>query len=173
MKITALLVIKCTTPGGSSADPKVLANASDVSHFGFFQRASAKEFILFVARTIASRTPLGQRQSVEQDEYVVYCYNRNGLCGLVFADKHYPMRSAFSVVNKVLDEYQQKFGNTWQSAQIDNNEAWPYLTEALTKFQVRLHINSHFHSNGRQDAAQFDSYLQIKRDLSMRTCIKG
>ncbi|KAJ7516310.1 hypothetical protein O6H91_22G053500 [Diphasiastrum complanatum] len=150
MKITALLVIKCTTPGGSSADPKVLANASDVSHFGFFQRASAKEFILFVARTIASRTPLGQRQSVEQDEYVVYCYNRNGLCGLVFADKHYPMRSAFSVVNKVLDEYQQKFGNTWQSAQIDNNEAWPYLTEALTKFQ---------------DPTEADKLLKIQRDL--------
>ncbi|KAJ7516308.1 hypothetical protein O6H91_22G052700 [Diphasiastrum complanatum] len=161
MKITALLVIKCTTPGGSSADPKVLANASDVSHFGFFQRASAKEFILFVARTIASRTPLGQRQSVEQDEYVVYCYNRNGLCGLVFADKHYPMRSAFSVVNKVLDEYQQKFGNTWQSAQIDNNEAWPYLTEALTKFQHKT-IDSVLARGER-----LDSLVEKSTDLSM------
>ncbi|KAJ7517838.1 hypothetical protein O6H91_21G041800 [Diphasiastrum complanatum] len=149
MKVTALLVIKCTTLG-SSADTKVLANVSDVSQFGYFQRASAKEFILFIARTIASRTPVGQRQSVEENEYVVYCYNRNGLCGLAFTDKHYPMRSAFSVVNKVLDEYQQKFGNTWQNAQSDNNEAWPYLTEALTKFQ---------------DPTEADKLLKIQRDL--------
>ncbi len=31
----------------------------------------------------------------------MHCYNRNGLCGLAFVDKEYPMRSAFSVINKV------------------------------------------------------------------------
>ncbi|KAJ7517834.1 hypothetical protein O6H91_21G041600 [Diphasiastrum complanatum] len=50
----------------------------------------------------------------------------------------------------VLDEYQQKFGNTWQNAQSDNNEAWPYLTEALTKFQ---------------DPTEADKLLKIQRDL--------
>ncbi|KAL3698267.1 hypothetical protein R1sor_012343 [Riccia sorocarpa] len=94
MKITALLVLKA--PSGGVGDPVVLANESDVSQFGYFQRSAAKEFILFVARTIAKRTLGGQRQSVEQDEYMVYCYNRSGLCGLAFADKEYPMRSAFS-----------------------------------------------------------------------------
>lgn len=64
MKITALLVLKCT---GEGSDPVILANASDVSHFGYFQRSSVKEFIVFVGRTVASRTPQGQRQSVQHE----------------------------------------------------------------------------------------------------------
>jgi len=133
MKITALLVMKVSPAPASST--VLLANASDVSQFGFFQRQSAKEFIVFASRTIAGRTPLGQRQSVEQDEYVVHCYNRNGLCGLAFVDKEYPLRSAFSVINKVLDEYQTTFGDSWKIKNTDSTDAWPYLPDALVKFQ--------------------------------------
>ena len=50
MKITALLVLKCNPEG---SDPVILANALDVSHFGYFQRSSVKEFIVFVGRTVA------------------------------------------------------------------------------------------------------------------------
>lgn len=64
MKITALLVLKCNQEG---SDPVILANASDVSRFGFFQRSSVKEFIVFVGRTVAKRTPPGQRQSVQHE----------------------------------------------------------------------------------------------------------
>ncbi|KAG6547966.1 hypothetical protein Mapa_010788 [Marchantia paleacea] len=148
MKITAILLLRAVPGGG--ADPVVLANVSDVSQFGYFQRSSAKEFILFVARTIANRTPGGQRQSVQQDEYMVHCYNRNGLCALAFTDKEYPMRSAFSVINKVVDEYQQKFGNSWQVRTDDNNEPWPYLVEALQKYQ---------------NPTEADKLLKIQKDL--------
>lgn len=207
MKITALLVLKCNPEG---TDPVILANALDVSHFGYFQRSSVKEFILFVARTVASRTPPSQRQSVQHEgprsllfisssirffssnwnslmisdllacaeigfqqylsisnfyytkhthtrdlvllklnyvnvlmlcvlessmhnlssfvfrdfetlhsllvfcivndhflcflyliEYKVHAYNRNGICSLGFMDDHYPVRSAFSLLNQV------------------------------------------------------------------------
>uniref|UniRef100_J3L662 Longin domain-containing protein n=1 Tax=Oryza brachyantha TaxID=4533 RepID=J3L662_ORYBR len=80
MKITALLVLKPSSSGagGSSstapvgggsggAEAVVLANATDVSHFGFFQRSAAREFIVFVARTVAQRTQPGQRQSVQHE----------------------------------------------------------------------------------------------------------
>lgn len=149
MKITAILLFKCSGLDANS-EPKLLANASDLSQFGFFQRSSAKEFILFVGRTIAKRTPAGQRQSVQQEEYMVHCYNRNGLCGVVFVDAHYPLRSAFSVINKVLDEYQQVFGNSWQSVQADNSEAWPFLNQALTKYQ---------------DPTEADKLLKIQKEL--------
>ena len=64
MKITALLVLKCNPEG---SDPVILANALDVSHFGYFQRSSVKEFIVFVGRTVAKRTPPSQRQSVQHE----------------------------------------------------------------------------------------------------------
>ncbi|RYR68091.1 hypothetical protein Ahy_A03g014561 isoform A [Arachis hypogaea] len=133
MKITSLLVLKCS---GEGSDPVILANASDVSHFGYFQRSSVKEFIVFVGRTVAKRTPQGQRQSVQHEEYKVHAYNRNGLCAVGFMDDHYPIRSAFSLLNQVLDEYNKKFGESWRSAQTDSTQPWPYLDEALTKFQA-------------------------------------
>ncbi|MBN8157027.1 hypothetical protein J0J30_23820, partial [Vibrio vulnificus] len=35
-------------------------------------------------------------------EYKVHSYNRNGLCALGFMDDHYPVRSAFSLLNQVI-----------------------------------------------------------------------
>lgn len=147
MKITALLVLKCT-PDGS--DPIILANATDVSHFGFFERGTVRQFIVFVGRTVAKRTPPGQRQSVQHEEYKVHSYNRNGLCALGFMDDHYPVRSAFSLLNQVLDEYQKNLGDSWRTIQADNSEPWPYLNGALAKFQ---------------DPAEADKLLKIQREL--------
>ncbi|RLM58038.1 VAMP-like protein YKT62 [Panicum miliaceum] len=58
MKITALLVLKPSTSGagssssggGSGPEAVVLADAIDVSHFGYFQRNAACEFIVFIAK---------------------------------------------------------------------------------------------------------------------------
>lgn len=147
MKITAILVVKATD---SSSDPVVLANATDVSHFGFFQRNAAREFIVFASRTVAKRTPAGQRQSVQHEEYKVHAYNSNGLCALGFMDDHYPVRSSFSLLNMVLDEYQKAFGESWRSIQADVAEPWQYLNDALTKYQ---------------DPAEADKLLKIQRDL--------
>nr|CAB3479524.1 unnamed protein product [Digitaria exilis] len=173
MKITALLVLK--SPGGGSSSSStapggeqqavVLANASDVSHFGYFQRAAAREFILFVARTVALRTPAGRRQSVQHEgkhrtharlllpsllQYMVHCYNQNGLCAIAFTDDHYPVRSAFSLLNMVLEEYQKTFGESWRTTKTDATQPWQYLNDALTKFQ---------------DPAEADKLLKIQRDL--------
>jgi hypothetical protein len=74
MKITAIVVLKpaagagaSSSGGGPGSEAFVLANATDVSHFGFFQRGAAREFIVFVARTVAQRTQPGQRQSVQHE----------------------------------------------------------------------------------------------------------
>ncbi|KAK6944376.1 Longin domain [Dillenia turbinata] len=113
-------------------------------------RSSVKEFIVFVGRTVAKRTPPGQRQSVQHEEYKVHSYNRNGLVALGFMDDHYPVRSAFSLLNQVLDEYQKNFGEAWRTAQTDNAQPWSYLNEALAKFQ---------------DPAEADKLLKIQREL--------
>ncbi|CAO2172849.1 unnamed protein product, partial [Urochloa humidicola] len=159
MKITALLVLK--SPGGDSSSSSsvsgggeqqalVLANASDVSHFGYFQRPAAREFIVFVARTVALRTPTGRRQSVQHEEYKVHCYNQNGLCAIAFTDDHYPVRSAFSLLNMVLEEYQKTFGESWRTTKEDATQPWQYLNDALAKYQ---------------DPAEADKLLKIQRDL--------
>lgn len=39
---------------------------------------------------------------------------------------------------QVLDEYQKNFGDSWRSVQADGSQPWPYLNDALARFQVRL-----------------------------------
>ncbi|XP_073031341.1 VAMP-like protein YKT61 [Primulina eburnea] len=147
VKITALMLLKCDPEG---SEPVILANASDLSSFGFFQRPSVREFVVFVGRTVAKRTPPGQRQSVQHEEYMVHAYNRNGLISLGFMDDHYPVRSAFSLLNQVLDEYIKNFSDSWKTVQADSTQPWPYLTEAIAKFQ---------------DPSEADKLLRIQREL--------
>ncbi|XP_044406388.1 uncharacterized protein [Triticum aestivum] len=75
MKIKALVVLKpsaggargSSSSGGQGSKALVLANTTDVSHFGFFRRGTAREFIVFVAHTVTQRTQPGQRQSIHHE----------------------------------------------------------------------------------------------------------
>uniref|UniRef100_A0ACD5WLK0 Uncharacterized protein n=1 Tax=Avena sativa TaxID=4498 RepID=A0ACD5WLK0_AVESA len=164
MKITAILVLRTPEAASSSAGEEqqqqavVLANASDMSRFRFFQRPAARDTIVLVARTIALRTAASRRHlTVQQGHeghpvaiwpdaspadssppaagYKVHCYNQNGLCAVVFTDEHYPDRSAHSILIEVLEEYQKNFGGSWRTAKEDATQTWEYLDHALTKYQ--------------------------------------
>ncbi|KAL7753368.1 palmitoyltransferase [Sorochytrium milnesiophthora] len=131
------------------------AAAHDVSSYGFFQQGSMREFLVFTSKTLAERTPAGQRQSVEQDEYNmhVHAYNRrDGLVGVVVTDKEYPVRVAFSLLNKVLDDFTQKFPKAeWtQLTAATSQSRFPELQATLTKFQ---------------DPHSADSLLKVQREL--------
>ena len=52
---------------GDVNEPVCLGSALDLSNFGYFQRSTVKEMLLFVSRTIVKRTQPGQRQSVEHN----------------------------------------------------------------------------------------------------------
>lgn len=41
-------------------------------------------------------------------EYKVHSYSRNGLCVVGFMDDHYPVRSAFSLLNQVISQFSTK-----------------------------------------------------------------
>lgn len=74
MKIYALAVV-LAPPHQSST---ILTSAHDLSSFSFYQRGSVGEFLTFFSKTIAERTPQGQRQSVQENNYTAHVYNRGG-----------------------------------------------------------------------------------------------
>lgn len=74
MKIFSLSVV-LAPPHQSST---ILTSASDMSSFSFYQRGSVGEFLTFFSKTIAERTPQGQRQSVQENNYTAHVYNRGG-----------------------------------------------------------------------------------------------
>lgn len=47
------------------------------------------------------QTAVGQRQTVQQEEYYCHAFNKDGLVGVAFVDADYPARAGFCVVQKV------------------------------------------------------------------------
>jgi len=64
MKITSLSLFKFN---GEMVDPTKLGSAQDLSNFGYFERGTVREMLVFVSRTIVKRTQPGQRQSVQHN----------------------------------------------------------------------------------------------------------
>jgi synaptobrevin homolog YKT6 len=148
MKITAIGILR---HNGPDKEPSLIGVAADVSNFGYFQRNSIKEMIMFVARTITQRTEPGQRQSVKHEEYLCHVHVKdNGLAGIVLADGEYPSIAAFSVVSKVLEEFLQKEPERWRNVDVDSTLANAVLEPALEKYQ---------------DPATADKLTKIQRDL--------
>ncbi|KAG8787958.1 palmitoyltransferase [Ceratobasidium sp. 428] len=85
-----------------------LVTASDLSTFSFYQKGSVAEFMAFFSGAVAERTPAGQRQSIQEKSYTFHVYNRGGaenLVGVLISDEEYPVRPAFSLLAKALDEF--------------------------------------------------------------------
>ena len=135
MKIYSLSILSAPPHGIATS----LSSASDLSSFSFYQKGSVGEFMTFFSKTVAERTPQGQRQSVQENNYTAHVYNRGGaeqlagqsnvvyLCccccfphrfslasltgdlvnflGVIITDQEYPVRPAFSLLTKVLEEF--------------------------------------------------------------------
>ena len=106
MKVTGLFILK---NNGTQAEPFILGQATDLSSFGYFQRGPVREMLNFASRTVCKRTAPGQRQSVQHEEYLIHIYNnKDNLTGMAVVDKEYPARSAFCIINKIMDEFMAK-----------------------------------------------------------------
>jgi synaptobrevin family protein YKT6 len=122
----------------SDEEPILLAGASDLSSFGFFQRGGVAEFITFISRTLAKRVEEGTRQQVEKDDYNCYVHSRsNGLVGVLVADREYDARVAFTVLYRALLDYEKKYtAKQWSAATQDYSlNMEDRLQEILTKYQ--------------------------------------
>lgn len=131
-------------------EPVMLVQSCELSSYGFFQRGTVKEMITFFDKTIAKRTPPGQRQSVQNQEYYVHVYMRtDGLCGCFTCDSEYPPRVAFSVLSKMLEDFDQQ-NPKWKTEKRNEAIVWPPLDAAVARYQ---------------DPAQADQIMRIQKNL--------
>ncbi|KAL1933551.1 hypothetical protein VTP01DRAFT_7641 [Rhizomucor pusillus] len=148
MKLYGILILK---KGQEKAE--ILASQYDLSSFGFFQRGSVQEFMNFCATTIAERTAPGQRQSVESENNLAHTYSHpRGPIGVIISDKEYPSRVAFSLLNKILDEFLVKFPATNWNPPVQ----YPELAEYITKYQ---------------EPKQADTIMRVQNELDETTAI--
>ncbi|CAL5402104.1 unnamed protein product [Camellia sinensis] len=108
MKITALLVLKCNPEG---SDPTILAGKR-VGRDPFWVLPEAERQGTHLLRGSDRRKtdPTRPTSICSTRKYKVHSYNRNGLCTVGFMDDHYPVRTAFSLLNKILSSMARRRG---------------------------------------------------------------
>ncbi|KAA1477011.1 snare protein YKT6 [Dentipellis sp. KUC8613] len=147
MKIFGVAVV-LAPPGSPSA---ILSQATDLSSFSFYQRGSVGEFLTFFTKTVSERTPQGQRQSVQENNYTAHVYNRGGaeqLSAVLITDQEYPVRPAFSLLTKVLDDFTAKVPQSSFS-----NPA------AISFPEIQVYIQKY------QDPRQADNIMRVQAEL--------
>jgi len=147
MKVFSLAVV--WAPPGQTCT--VLSSASDLSTFSFYQRGSVGEFMSFFTKTIVERTPQGQRQSIEENNYTAHVYNRGGaeqLAAVIIADQEYPVRPAFSLLTKILEDFIAKIPQSSFSTPAAIN--FPEINTYLQKYQ---------------DPRQADAIMKVQQEL--------
>mmetsp|Transcript_18679 Transcript_18679/g.32404 ORF Transcript_18679/g.32404 Transcript_18679/m.32404 type:complete len:200 (-) Transcript_18679:128-727(-) len=147
MKILSIGILRYNA---DTPEPVMLSMVTELSNFGFFQRGTVREMLTFFNKTIAKRTPPGQRQSVQNEEYYVHVYMRtDGLCGSITCDAEYPPRVAFSLLTRLLEDF-SSFKPDWVRESRNEAVQWPQLESDILKYQ---------------DPANADQIMKIQRSL--------
>ncbi|KAF9042907.1 snare protein YKT6 [Panaeolus papilionaceus] len=147
MKVYSISVL-LAAPGESAV---ALSTASDLSSFSFYQRGSVGEFMTFLSKTVAERTPQGQRQTVQEQNHVAHVYNRGGpeqLAAVIITDQEYPVRPAFSLLTKVLEEFTAKVPQS--SYNNVSSISFPEIHTYIQKYQ---------------DPRQADTIMRVQQEL--------
>ena len=114
----------------------------------------------FFSRTVAERTSSGQRQSIQENSYTAHVFSRasDNLSGVIVTDAEYPVRVAFSLLNKILDEFTTNFTRSvWEGKAEEGKRMgkaclieWSKLSEYIVKYQ---------------DPRQADTIMKVQQEL--------
>lgn len=136
-----LLAVALYNHRGAEAEPACLGLGAELSSFGYFQRASVKEMLSFLSKTIVQRTAAGQRQTVKQEDYYCHVHVKDGgIAGVAVTDKDYSTIAAFSVVGKAIEEFLQLGDESWRTQTADGTQAITVVEAAVTKYQVGFSV---------------------------------
>jgi synaptobrevin family protein YKT6 len=120
----------------SSDKVKELKCAHDLQSFGYFQRGSVKEFMVFTGSIIVERTAKGSRASVQEQDYMCHVYvNDNGVSGVAVCDSAYPQRVAFNMLNKLIEEFEKQVGKNTYTAADPSTYTFDTCQTYLEKYQ--------------------------------------
>ncbi|GAA5978269.1 hypothetical protein JCM5350_002246 [Sporobolomyces pararoseus] len=160
MKILSIQLLH-TEPGSQAI---AVAAAQDLSSFSFYQRGAIGEFMNFFSRTVSERTPPGQRQSVQENSYTAHVYSKQSdqLSGVIITDQEYPVRVAFSLLNKILDEFVTKIPrSTWEEKARQGRQGGGKTAVLVTEYtpQLQDYVSKY------QDPKQADSIMKVQQEL--------
>lgn len=109
-----------------------LSTAEDLSSFGYFQRSTVREHLVFAARTSSERCQPASRITISLKIVPISCHvyrNSDGLCAIAMTDQQYSDRVAHSLLTKMIMKFEQKFGNQWRNVTKDQSLTFEVLNQ--------------------------------------------
>jgi len=113
----------------------------------------------------SSKTQAGQRQSIREQAYTfhVYCIPNSGdLAAVLVTDEDYPVRAAFSLLNKVTDEFQEQVPKEQYESGVQNARI-SASTGAKFKELEWAPLNTYIVKY--QDPKQADTIMKVQQEL--------
>ncbi|CAE6473976.1 unnamed protein product [Rhizoctonia solani] len=135
----------------------------------------------FFTGTVAERTPAGQRQSIQEKSYTFHVYNRGGaenLVGVLISDEEYPVRPAFSLLAKALDDFATvSIGVLISDEEYPVRPAFSLLAKALDDFATAVPMSAYSNPSAisfpqaqtyvakYQEPKQADAIMKVQQEL--------
>lgn len=92
----------------------------------------------FMAKTVSERTQPTQRQSIQENNFTAHVHARpavDGISGVLVSDSEYPVRVAFSLLNKLLEEFLMKVPkSSWQAQAMEIASTGSIPSKAMESF---------------------------------------
>jgi synaptobrevin family protein YKT6 len=83
---------------------EIISEAYNLSYFGFFERTTIKEFIIFFTNLTSTRITSNTKNTIKHSIYVIYCYKNNNNTCCIVCDEEYPEQPAFYIINEILQK---------------------------------------------------------------------
>ena len=138
---------------GAAASPAACPASSWSPSLSYFTRGSILEHLHFATRTVIQRTKAGTRQTVglSENPFLVHTYVRyDGLAGIVVTQKDYAVRVAYSLINKMMSDFEAAYPDSWKKATSDAS-----LQPESMKKDIMLY----------QNPAEADNLIKIQKGL--------
>lgn len=122
--------------------PVLLTYIEDLSPLPLYMRITnnISETLLFLSRTLISKTNLGQRHGCTENEYTAWAYcRRDGLCGVAITSNNYSKRIIFNFIDKAQKIYESSQHNWSWSLQTEEQKNNIYTQDALAKLLQDYH----------------------------------
>lgn len=152
---------------GQQAVP--LLSAWDLNSFSWMQRGTVQDMMAFMAKTVSERTQPGQRQSIQENNFTAHVHARpavDGISGVIVSDSEYPVRVAYSLLNKLLEEFLMKVPKSrWnaQAAQLAASGSIPSKGEGIVRSSDFPQAQDYLARY--QDPRQADTIMRVQQEL--------
>lgn len=163
MKLIALLIAV-----ESHVDKQVyiLVREYNLSDVGFMMKGTYKDTLKFVVRESMRGLQKNTRHTVEHQGTLCHIQRHSQtIAAYAFVDKEYPERIAFALLNKALQVFIERTGETWKQAREDNNIAMPEIKKLFEDYQNPANVDKLTLANMKIEETKVILHQNIKQLL--------